>query len=253
MIDSHTHIDGPEYDADRDAVVARAHAAGVTTMVAVGTDLESSRRAVALAQTVAGVVATIGVHPHESKTLTPETIESLRQLGARPKVVACGETGLDYHYMYSPREAQQQAFRAQIRLARQLDRPLVLHTRDAWDDTFAILAEEDAAAVGGVFHCFTGDRVQAQRALALGFDLSLSGVLTFPKALELREVARTTPLDRLLIETDCPYLTPVPYRGQRNEPAFVARVAEQIATVKEIPVAEVAAATTANTRRRFRL
>jgi TatD DNase family protein len=173
-------------------------------------------------------------------------------IAAQPLTRALGEIGLDYHYDFAPRESQQRVFRHQIGLARRLRLPVVIHTREAEDDTFAILSEERAADVGGVFHCFTGDRAMAQRALDAGFHLSLAGIVTFPKALELKEVARMVPLDRLLVETDSPFLAPVPHRGSRNEPAHTARVAEVIAELRGIAVDAVAEATTANFRRLFK-
>ena len=179
----------------------------------------------------------IGVHPHAAATYSPPTRRKRRDrvqqaFDAQPLARAVGEIGLDYHYDFAPRDVQQQVFREQIRLARQLKLPIVIHTREAEDDTFRILDEERAGEVGGVFHCFTGDRAMARRALDIGFHLSLAGIVTFPRALELKEVARMVPLDRLLVETDSPFLAPVPHRGTRNEPAHVARVAEVIAEIR---------------------
>lgn len=252
LIDSHTHVYGSEFDADRAAVFERARQAGVDQMAAVGCDLETSRAAVVLAEERADVFATAGIHPHEAKTRTDAVIAELRALARRPKVVAIGEIGLDYHYLHSPKDVQREVFSELLALAHELDKPVVLHTREAWDETFEIVR----AASGrprGVFHCFTGDRAQAERALALGFHISVSGIVTFANANALREVARTVPLDRLMIETDCPYLTPVPFRGQRNEPAHVRVVAEAVARARGIEPAELAAATATNTRQLFRL
>ena len=254
LIDSHVHLDDLRYDTDRDTVLQRAEAAGVETMVTIGCDLATSQAAVALAQTHQQVFATIGVHPHEAKEIKDGWYEAFRSLARQPKVVAYGEIGLDYHYDHSPREIQRERFREQIHLARELNLPLIIHTREAQDDTVTILREEGAGDVGGVFHCFSGDAWLAKDALDLGFYLSFSGVLTFKNATMLRDIAKTVPLDRLMVETDCPYLTPVPYRGKRNEPAYVQHVAETLAEIRGNGSFEsLARATVDNTKRLFRI
>ena len=254
LIDSHVHLDDLRYDTDRDEVLQRAEAAGLEALVTIGCDLATSQAAVALARAHPHVFATIGVHPHEAKEVEEDWYNSFRALAQEPKVVAYGEIGLDYHYDHSPREIQRQRFREQIRLARELGLPLVIHTREAQEDTVTILREEGAAHVGGVFHCFSGDAWLAKDALDLGFYLSFSGVLTFKNATMLRDVARTIPLDRLMVETDCPYLTPVPYRGKRNEPAHVQYVAQTLAEIHgDQSFESIAQATTHNTKRLFKI
>lgn len=255
LIDSHCHLDEARFAEDRDAVVARAVAAGVTGMVTIGAsdEMRANYDAIALARRYPHVFATVGVHPHAARTVSPEVIDEIRRLAQSPKVVAIGETGLDYYYDNSPRPLQQEAFRQFIHLARSLSLPLVVHLRDAYADALAILRDENAAEVGGVIHCFSGDRPVARAFLDLGFDVSFSGIVTFKNAAELRAVARMVPADRFLVETDAPFLTPVPHRGKRNEPAFVACTAAAIAAVREQPVEQIGALTSANAERRFRL
>lgn len=232
MIDSHCHLAGEEFAGDLAAVAARAHEAGVQTALCI---LESEEEAeLAQADAVRGAWPSVrfatGIHPHHAGKFAGRVSEAVETVGrAVDRTAACavGEIGLDYHYDFSPPEVQQEIFRAQIRLARTRGLPIIIHTREATDDTFQILRDEQAER--GVFHCFTGDAAMAKEALALGFHLSFAGILTFPKAGDLREVARQTPLDRLLSETDAPYLAPVPHRGKRNEPAFVTRVVETLA------------------------
>jgi TatD DNase family protein len=230
-------------------VLARARAAGVGVCLAIGTDVDDSRRAVALAAAQPDVFAAVGVHPHESGGLTDEGLEELARLAECERVVAFGEIGLDYYYEHSPPDVQRARFADQIDLAARLGLPLVIHTRDAWDDTFRILDEHRHQ--GGVFHCFTGAREQAEQAISRGFFVSFSGIVTFNKAQALQAAAREVPLDRVLIETDCPYLSPVPHRGTRNEPAYVALVARKIAELRGVPVEEVARASSGNARRCF--
>ena len=249
LIDSHTHLDDAQFNEDRAAVIERARAAGVERMLAIGTgggppDLEAGVR---LAGEYPLVLATVGVHPHDASKATEATFERLRELAAHPKVVAIGEIGLDYHYDFSPRDVQRAVFSRQLAIAAEARLPIVIHTREAWDDTFEILRREWRGE--GILHCFTGDAVQARQALDAGFHLAFGGVLTFPKAEPVREAARTTPSDRLLLETDCPYLAPVPHRGKRNEPAFVVETARRLAQVRGQPVEEIAARTKANFER----
>ncbi len=255
LIDSHCHLDEERFAADRDAVIARALAAGVTRMVTIGASgaMQANHAAVGLAQQHAAIVATVGIHPHEASVVTPAVIDEIGRLARSPKVVAIGETGLDYYYDNSPRSAQQEGFRQFVALARHLRLPLVVHLRDAYDDAVAILRDERAAEVGGVIHCFSGDRQVARAFLDLGFHLSFSGIVTFKNADELRAVAHLTPADRLLVETDAPFLAPVPYRGKRNEPAYVVRTAAAIAAQRRRPLDEIAGLTRSNTERLFRL
>jgi TatD DNase family protein len=252
LIDTHTHLDDARYDADRDAMIQRARQAGVTAFVTIGCDLTTSRSAVTLADRHPDIYASIGVHPHEVKHIRDDWYDELRRLAQRTKVVAYGEIGLDYHYNHSPPKDQRERFREQIQLARDLHLPVVIHTREAQEDTISILKEEKASEVGGVFHCFSGDAWLAKDALDLGFYLSFSGILTFNNATMLREIAKQTPLDRVLIETDCPYLTPVPHRGKRNEPAFVSHVARQLAEIHpDLSLERIEEATTENAKRLF--
>jgi len=254
LIDSHCHLDDPQFENDREAVIQRARSEGITYLVTIGCDLLTSERAVSLAQQYPFIFSSIGVHPHEVKNITPATYDRLRTLAKQPKVVAYGEIGLDYYYNYSPPPIQKQRFREQIALARDLRLPLIIHTRDAKDDTLSILREEKAEKLGGVFHCFTGDAEMAKAALDLGFFLSFSGIVTFPKAVELQKVVQYTPLDRMLIETDSPYLAPHPHRGKRNEPAYVRHVALKVAELKPpLTIKEVADATRENAKRLFKI
>lgn len=252
LIDTHTHLHDPQFDTDREAVVQRARQDGVNLMVTIGTDLETSRQAVELTERHDFVFATVGVHPHEVKTIQGHTYQVLEQLARHPKVVAYGEVGLDFYYMHSPKDLQQSHFREQIRLARRLGLPLVIHTRQASEETLAILEEEKADEVGGVFHCYTGNLPTAQAALSLNFFISFSGILTFLKALDLQEVARQIPVESILIETDCPYLAPIPHRGKRNEPSYVRHVAEKLAQIKALPYEELARITSQNTHKLFK-
>lgn len=248
LVDSHCHLDDPKFDADRDAVIERALAAGVSRMVAVGTgkgppDLEAGIR---MADRYPFFYATIGVHPHDAAKATDETFARLRDLAAHPKAIAIGEIGLDYHYDFSPRDVQRAVFARQLEIAADAGKPVVIHTREAWEDTLALLRE---APRSGIMHCFTGDETQAREALDLGFHLSFGGVLTFPNAEQVRRAARMAPEDRLLLETDCPYLAPVPYRGKRNEPAFVVEAARRLASERGCTLEEIAVATTRNFER----
>jgi len=258
MIDSHCHLAGDEFTADLDAVVARARAAGVDgALVILGAeDRAECARASAVSHAWADVRFSIGVHPHQAGQFSDDPAAAAKTVRAaideQPLARAIGEIGLDYHYDFSPRDVQRHAFRAQLGLARDMRLPVVIHTREADEDTFEILHDEHAADIGGVFHCFTGDREMAKRGLDLGFHISLAGIVTFPRALELKEVARLVPLDRLLVETDSPFLAPVPHRGKRNEPAHVVRVADVIAELKATTTEVIAASTSKNFARLFR-
>ena len=255
LVDSHCHVAEPEFDADREAVLARAAAAGVGTLVCVGATgpAEANAPTVALAgrTTPVEIVATVGIHPHHASTADDAAFEVLRRLARTPGVVAIGETGLDFHYNFSPPAAQRTAFARSVALARERALPLVVHVREAHADAAAILTSEGARDV--VIHCFTGDRTDAHRYLDLGFHISVSGIVTFKNADSLRDAVRSIPLERLLVETDAPYLAPIPHRGKRNEPAWVRDVAEAVARVRNEPFETVATATAANTRRLFRL
>ncbi|MDF0643575.1 MAG: TatD family hydrolase [Nitrospira sp.] len=257
LIDTHVHLDDPRFDADRDATMVRAREAGVGTSITIGCDLATSRAAVGLAGRYESVYASIGVHPHEVKHIDDGWYDEFRRLAVDPKVVAYGEIGLDYHYNHSSPRQQRDRFREQVRLARELRLPVIIHTREAQEDTVQILREEQASEIGGVFHCFSGDAWLAKDALDLGFYLSFSGILTFSNASMLRDIARQTPLDRLLIETDCPYLTPVPHRGKRNEPAYVSLVAKQLATLHaeqaSLTLDDIERITSENAKRLFKI
>ena len=256
LIDSHCHIAGPEFIGDLDDVLQRACDAGLerALVVLAADDQPELQQASVVSSKWDAVRFAVGVHPHAAGHFTGQG-EAVRQVAAaidaQPLTRALGEIGLDYHYDFAPRDVQHSVFREQIQLARERALPIVIHTREAEDDTFRILEEERAADVGGVFHCFTGDRPMARRALDIGFHVSLAGIVTFPRALELKEVARIVPLDRLLIETDSPFLAPVPYRGKRNEPAYVTRVAETIAELRGTNVEAIASAALDNFTRLF--
>ena len=251
FIDSHAHIDGPEYDADREEVIKRATDAGVTTILNVGTGDPHSgafERAASLAATHKNIYAAIGVHPHDAKLYDDAAEARIQSLVASiPKILAWGEIGLDYHYDNSPRDTQRQVFRRQLQAARACDLPVVIHTRSADIDTIEILRSEYQQSLrGGIMHCFGGSLELALAAIDLGFYISFSGNITFKKADDIRATASQLPLARLLIETDCPYLTPVPFRGKRNEPARVVEVARCLAAIHGISLEEVGRITTAN-------
>jgi len=249
LVDSHCHLDDKQFDPDRAEVIERAREAGVERMMTIGTgngppDLEAALR---LARKHSFIYATVGVHPHDAAKATPETFAAMEALAAETKVLALGEIGLDYHYDFSPRDVQRQVFVEQLELAGRAGKPIVIHTREAWDDTLSLLREHWSG--GGIMHCFSGGPAEARQALDLGFYLSFGGVLTFPKADALREAARLAPEDRLLIETDAPYLAPVPKRGKRNEPAFMVETARRLAEVRGVAPEHIAEVTTANFER----
>jgi TatD DNase family protein len=247
LVDAHCHLTGSYLAPDQvEATLLRARAQGVTGFIAVGTDLEDSRVVLALAKRLPGVQASLGVHPHEARGWSPEVASGLETLLADSAVRFVGETGLDWHYDLSPRAVQEEAFRAQIRLAKVLGKPLMIHTRSAPEATLTILEEEGADSVRGIIHCFSEDRPFAQRALDLGFYLSFSGIATFKKAEAVRDVAAWAPGDRILVETDAPFLAPVPYRGKPNEPGFVRFTAEVVAELRGIPSVKLADMTTRN-------
>jgi len=252
LIDSHCHLDSPEFDADRDEVVARALDAGVEQMVAIGTgngppDLEAGIR---LAERYPQFYATVGIHPHDAAKASKVDFEHLAELLSHPKVIALGEIGLDYHYDFSPRETQTSVFIQQMEIAGAARKPIMIHTREAWDDTAALLEQHwKPHGIGGIMHCFSGGPVEARRALDLGFYLSFGGIVTFPKALDLQAAAKEVPANRILVETDSPYLAPVPRRGKRNEPALVVHTARKLADLRGQSLEEVSHVTSENFRR----
>lgn len=253
FIDSHAHLDGPDFDADRDDVLARAKEAGLTHIVCIGAShgFESNTRTLDFVRGRSGFYASVGIHPHDADIVTEAMMGDLSTMADEAQVVAIGETGLDYFYDQSPRDKQQACFRDFIAMGREKKKPVIIHTRDADDDTIAILREEHAEDVGGVIHCFTGTQRLADAALELGFYISFSGILTFKSAEAIREVARTVPKDRVLVETDCPYLAPVPKRGKRNEPSYVVHTAACLAELWGGDVEEVKEVTGANALRFF--
>lgn len=241
------------YDQDRDEVLRRAQEAGLTHVITVGTDLDDCRKAVALAEQFPQVFAAVGIHPHDTNAINDHTYAELSNLCLHKKVIALGEIGLDFYRNLSPQEVQVRHFRAQVRLAREVSLPVIIHDRDAHELVMRILREEQAREVGGVIHCFSGDLHMANACLDMGFYLSVPGTVTFKKSGEYQALIRELPLERLLVETDAPFLTPHPHRGKRNEPAYVRYVAEAVARIKGVEEAEVAAHASANARAVFRL
>jgi TatD DNase family protein len=255
FIDSHAHIDGQEFDVDRNEVIERAHAAGVSVILNVGTGdphSDAFERAVELGRKHESVYTAIGTHPHDARLYDDAAEQKIKTLINNEHVIAWGEIGLDFHYDNSPREVQVEVFKRQLRAARECDLPVIIHTREADSETIEILQSDYAGAQRrGVFHCFSGSMELAQRAIEIGFMISFSGIVTFKKAEDLRKIAKQVPLDRLLIETDCPYLTPIPYRGKRNEPSYVVEVARCLAGVNGVEVEEMGRITSENFRRFF--
>ena len=262
FVDSHTHLDGKQFDSDREQVIARAREAGVRTMVAIGNGdgpphLDAGIR---LAGKYPSMYATVGIHPHEAKLADESAYQQLEQLARHPKVIAWGEIGLDYHYDHSPRETQRSVFSRQMELAAAAKLPIVIHCRpsegsdNAWEDCLGLIRDQWAATgLGGILHCFTGGWLQAKQALDMGFMISFAGNLTYPKAQQIRAAALEVPLDRLLIETDCPYLAPVPHRGKRNEPAFVLDTARKLGELRGLSTEEVGEQTARNFYTFFKL
>jgi len=262
FIDSHAHLEGHRFDADREAVIARAREAGIETIVAIGNGdgPVNFDCGILLAEKYEFIYATIGIHPHEAKLADQAAFDRMEQLAQRPKVIAWGEIGLDYYYDHSPRELQQQVFVKQMELARAVKLPIVIHCRpsdnseNAWNDCLRLIAEQWVpSGLGGILHCFTGNTVQAKRALDMGFMISFAGNVTFPKAQQIRDAAREVPMDRILIETDSPFLAPIPHRGKRNEPAFVKEVALQIGELRGFSPEEIGMQTAHNFQRFFSL
>jgi TatD DNase family protein len=256
LIDSHAHIDFPQYAEDREAMLDRARVAGVTTLLAIGTGPgpEKLDAALPFAEQHDWIYTTVGIHPHEAKEVAPSHLDQLAALAKHPKVIAWGEIGLDYFYDHSPREVQQRVFRDQMELAKRAKLPIIIHCRDAWTDGLNLLEDHwKATGLGGILHCFTSTLEDAKRGIGMGFLISFAGNSTYPKAQNLRDVAKALPLEKILIETDSPYLAPQPYRGKRNEPAYVIEVARTLASVRDLSPDEVAAATSENFRRFFGL
>lgn len=252
LIDTHCHFNHKRLEADLDTCLARAQQAGIRQMIVVGYDLASSEQAVVQAETYSGVLfAAIGVHPHDSKDWSAAADARLRELSNHPCVVAIGEIGLDFHYDFSPREAQYAAFRAQMRLAREVGLPIVIHCREAYPETLEVLSAEGVDQTGGVMHCWAGTPEQAEQTVALGMALGFGGTLTFKNAEEVREAARRVPPEALLVETDAPYLAPMPHRGKRNEPAYTRFVADFLAGLRGVSIPELEILTAANARRVF--
>jgi TatD DNase family protein len=256
LIDSHAHIDDAQFDEDRDAMLGRARDAGVTTLLAIGTGPGAHKldAAMPFAEAYDWIYTTVGIHPHEAKDVTPAHLDELARLARHPKVIAWGEIGLDYFYDHSPREVQERVFRAQMELARVAKLPIIIHCRDAWSDCLRVMEEVwRPTGLGGILHCFTSTLEDARRGMEMGFLISFAGNSTYPKTQDLRDVAKALPLENILIETDAPYLAPLPYRGKRNEPAYVAEVARTLASVRDLAAEEFAARVAGNFRRFFHL
>lgn len=253
IFDSHTHLNAEQFNEDIPETIERAKELGVTEMAVVGFDAPTIEKSLALSKEYPMIQSIIGWHPTEAGSYTPEVEKNLQELLTTPKVVALGEIGLDYHWMEDPKEVQAAVFRRQIAIAKEMNLPISIHTRDAMEDTYQILKDEKIQNIGGIMHSFSGDPEWMKKFLDLGMHISLSGVVTFKKALEVQAVAKEVPLDRLLVETDAPYLAPVPYRGKRNEPGYTRYVVEKIAELRNLPFEEVAGQTTANAHRLFRL
>lgn len=251
LIDTHCHLDMKEFDADREEVIRRAREAGFDALITVGSDLPGTVRCMELCELYDFVFAAIGIHPHDAKDFTSEILSRLKGWSGRKKVVAIGETGLDYHYDHSPREIQQEVFRRHLELAGEAGLPVIVHSREAEKDTMEILKE--AGITCGVLHCFSGDRDMAEQAMSLGFFISLAGPVTFKKSLRLKEIAGVIPDDYLLVETDAPYLTPEPLRGRRNEPAYMLHTVKMLAELRGVSFEDLARITTLNARRLFRI
>ena len=255
MLDSHCHVYPTTYGDEVDEVLARARAAGVSPMVVIGAggSMDLCRAALEVAERHEDVYATAGIHPHEASAWTPDLAVELAAICEHPKVVAVGEMGLDYHYDYSPREVQNATFRAQVEVARAVGKPIVIHNRESDEDCIRVFTEARLEEVGGVVHCFTSSWALAKAALDRGFYIGFTGIVSFKNAEGVRDVLRKTPRDRIVIETDSPYLAPIPHRGRKNEPAFVRHVGEAVARALDLSVEEVDAMTTANAKRLYRL
>ncbi|MDP9743581.1 UNVERIFIED_ORG: TatD DNase family protein [Bacillus sp. B2I3] len=251
LFDTHVHVNAEQFNEDLEDVIERAKEAGVDNMVVVGFDRPTIIRAMELIETYDFMYAAVGWHPVDAIDMTEDDLQWIEELSNHPKVVAIGEMGLDYHWDKSPKDVQMEVFRRQIRLAKKVGLPIIIHNREATADIVNILKEEEASRVGGIMHCFSGSAETALECINMNFYISLGGPVTFKNAKKPKEVAAAVPLDRLLIETDCPYLAPHPYRGKRNEPSYVKLVAEQIAEIKQLTIEEVSQATTENAKKLF--
>lgn len=246
LIDTHAHLDSSQFNADREETIARAHQGGISQILTVGCDLQSSQDSIDLAEQHENIYAAVGIHPHDALECNDQALQKLHEMQQHAKVVAIGEIGLDFYRDRAPRDQQRTAFRRQIGLAKEVGKPIIVHDRDAHDEVLQILHEENAAEVGGVLHCFSGDLAMARACIDLGFYLSFPGTITYPKNEAARNVVRAIPIDRMLVETDCPYLSPQPFRGRRNEPAHVRHTAEKIAEIKGLSIEDVARITSRN-------
>ena len=248
LVDTHAHLDFPKFDQDRQEVIQRAQSSDLKYIINVGADEESSQRSVKLAQQEEMIYAAVGVHPHDASKFSDTTYNQLQEWAAADKVVAIGETGLDYHYDNSPRQLQQEVFRRQIQLAKEVELPLIIHSREAKKDSLDILLDEGAYEVGGIIHCFGGDLEMAEAAIDMNFYIAVGGLLTFDNAHQLRRIIKQIPIEKLLVETDAPYLTPQPHRGKRNEPAYVKHVVDKLAHILPYSAEKIGEVTTANAK-----
>ena len=246
LVDSHAHLDGKQFSNDLDETIERATSNGISHILTIGCDLESSKNSIIVAEKYQNIFAAVGVHPHDATEINDDALQKLRSMLAHPKVVALGEIGLDFYRDRSPRDIQRGAFRQQIQLAKEVNKPIIVHDRDAHEEVIQILREEESATVGGVLHCFSGDLKMARQCLELGFYLSFTGTITYPKNEAIREIIKAIPIDRMLVETDCPYLSPQKFRGKRNEPAYVRYTAEKLAEIKGLTIEDVARITSRN-------
>ena len=253
LFDTHAHLHFPEFTGDFDAVLERARAAGVQRILTIGTDVTTSRAAAAMAARLPDVWAAVGIHPHEAAAADETALAEIERLAGQPRVVAIGETGLDYFRNLAPRDVQERAFTSQLALARRARKPVLIHCRDAHEDTLRLIGDADVRAAGGIMHCFSGDVAVARRCLDQGLLVSLAGPVTYPKPGALPDVARFVPGDRLVVETDCPFLPPQPYRGKRNEPAYLAITAARVAELRGEPLGDLAARMSENARALLRL
>lgn len=253
LIDSHAHLDDGRFDNDRDKLIKSLKSAGLDLVINVGADLQSSIKSVSLAEEYENIYAAVGIHPHSAKEMDSSTIEVLKSFASRDKVIAIGEIGLDYYYDNSPRDIQREKFIEQLKLAKEVDLPVIIHTREAAQETFDILKEAQDGTLEGVLHCYSGSVEMALEYIKMGFYISLAGPVTFKNSRVSREVAKAVPIDKLLIETDTPYLTPEPHRGKRNEPTYVRYVAGTIAEIKGVSFEELAIKTSENTKKLFRI
>jgi len=253
LVDTHAHLDMPQFEEDLEDVLTRSRDKQVSTVITIGTDTLSSKKAIELAEKYDFIWATVGIHPHDAKNFNESTYSILKGLASHPKVVAIGETGLDFYRNLSPHEKQMRAFKSQINLVKELEKPLIIHCRDATSETWQVLKEENGFSLGGVWHCFSGDINLAKACIEEGFFISIGGIITFSKTKGLREAVKEISLDHILLETDAPFLAPVPMRGKRNEPAFLYFIAEEVARIKQKSIEEVARKTTENARQLFKI